>query len=856
VPVINETTDATAGTGTSYSMTAGDYFFGNLSTGTESDWVEVSLVAGQTYTFAVMGTGALDDAANDTFLRLRNVAGTQIDFDDDDGPGRNSTITFTASSSGTYYLDVGSYIGTGLPSGDEGTYGLSMTLGSTASYDVTMGAGNLLRPSASWAPTSGTGAAVTWAIRTSGTEPGEGNPFIAPSAAQVAAIEDAMAYLSGVSGLTFSQINAGGTSNNATMLFGAYHSTTDGSGAYAYYPGSTASSANAGDVWLNNNSVSQTSLPLGSFSHFVMLHEIGHALGLAHPGDYNAAPGVSITYANNAQFIQDSHQYTVMSYFDESNTGVSGGLGYPDTMMLFDLLALHQQYGADMSYHAGATTYGFNATVSGAYDFTTNTTPFLCIWDGGGTDTIDLSGYSMAQLLTLEAGEFSNIGGYTGNMSIAIGAVIENAIGGSGNDTITGNSADNQITGGGGTDHFVMGIDRSAATITAIAGGYQVVSSLGTDQLFGVEFIQFNDQLFDLSTVSAGPTTGADALTGTASADVIDLLAGNDSYDGLGGNDTIRGSAGNDTLNGGDDHDTFQLWDSTAGELDVVNGQNGEDTADFSLFGAAVWADLDYGSTEVWTNDTTNARTGGGTWRTTTDLSGVENVVGTQHDDFISGDAGANNLSGGAGNDELHGDGGHDTLMGGAGSDVMLGGAGNDTFLFNTSVAGDLDFMDGAGGSGGDTADFSGFGAGIWVWLAYSGNSVWTKDTSEAIEVAGPWRAIANMVGIDHVTGTAYDDWIAGDSGGNILDGGGGNDRFVFHDGHGFDRINGFEATNDLEKIDLSAISAITDFNDLVNNHMSIQNGEVVIDTGTGQISLTGVSLSDLLDGNDFIFSV
>ena len=86
--------------------------------------------------------------------------------------------------------------------------------------------------------------------------------------------------------------------------------------------------------------------------------------------------------------------------------------------------------------------------------------------------------------------------------------------------------------------------------------------------------------------------------------------------------------------------------------------------------------------------------------------------------------------------------------------------------------------------------------------------------------------------------------------------GGGGNDRFVFHDGHGFDRINGFEATNDNEKIDLSAISAITDFNDLVNNHMSIQNGEVVIDTGTGQISLTGVSLSDLLDGNDFIFSV
>ena len=300
-----------------------------------------------------------------------------------------------------------------------------------------------------------------------------------------------------------------------------------------------------------------------------------------------------------------------------------------------------------------------------------------------------------------------------------------------------------------------MGMDRSAATITVISGGYQVVSSLGTDQLFGVEFIQFDDQLLDLSTISSAPTSGADVLAGTASADVIDLLAGNDSYDGLGGNDTITGGAGSDTLNGGDDHDILRLWTSAAGELDVLNGDNGQDAADFSGFGAAVWVDLTYGGVEAWTKDDGNARTSG-PWRSIADLNGIENITGTAYDDLLAGDAQANILSGNAGHDELRGGGGNDTITGGAGNDTLNGGVGND--------------------------------------------------------------------------------------------------RFVFNDGHGIDRINDFEALNDSELIDLSGISAITSFSDLRDNHMSIQNGILVIDTGSGQISLIGVTLSDLLDGNDFVF--
>ncbi len=100
-----------------------------------------------------------------------------------------------------------------------------------------------------------------------------------------------MANYSDVCGLTFSRVTgSNGYSNSATMLFSAYESSSDGAGAYAYYPGSTSASADDGDVRVNNTYNSESSLPLGSYEYFVLLHEIGHAVGLSHPGNYNAAP--------------------------------------------------------------------------------------------------------------------------------------------------------------------------------------------------------------------------------------------------------------------------------------------------------------------------------------------------------------------------------------------------------------------------------------------------------------------------------------------------------------------------------------------------------------------------------------
>src|SRR5262249_61373710 len=87
-------------TGTSLTMSSGSSVRGYINSGGDQDWYAVTLTAGQTYTFALsgFGTGALSDA----YLRLLNSSGTQVAFDDDNGPLANSLLTFTARTTCTY----------------------------------------------------------------------------------------------------------------------------------------------------------------------------------------------------------------------------------------------------------------------------------------------------------------------------------------------------------------------------------------------------------------------------------------------------------------------------------------------------------------------------------------------------------------------------------------------------------------------------------------------------------------------------------------------------------------------------------------------------------------------------------
>ncbi|MEZ5785116.1 MAG: M10 family metallopeptidase C-terminal domain-containing protein [Xanthobacteraceae bacterium] len=538
-----ETADAAANASTTYNLSIGQTAGGTIGSSGDHDWYRINLIAGQTYTFAAAGTGVSTVHLHDPVLYLRDSAGNQVAWDDDGGPGANSSFTFTASTSGTYYLDVAAY-----SASQTGTYTLSTTTGSRAYYDETMGAGVLLRPDLSWS-SPGTAATISYGFRQS-TAPytvsgSDISTFSQLTPAEIAAVQTILGLWSSFANITFTQVNPGGYTDSASMLFANYTDYYDGAGAFAFYPGSTASSSYAGDVWLNTSSVSTSSLPFGGYSFFAIMHEVGHAIGLAHPGDYNAAPGVSITYANSAQFIQDTQQYTIMSYFDETYTGASS-FGYADAPMLFDIYAIQQLYGANFSTNTGNTTYGFNSNAGAIYNFSSNTNPAFCIWDAGGTDTLDCSGYGSDQVINLHAGTYSNIGGLSGNVAIAFGATIEYAFGGSGNDYLLGNEIANWLRGNGGDDTF-QGyegddtIDGGAGTDTAVFSGfksqYQITQNAdgsirlvdlragspdGMDTIIDVEFFQFVDGTFSaINLLNSAPVVTAPDITASVGATLL-----------------------------------------------------------------------------------------------------------------------------------------------------------------------------------------------------------------------------------------------------------------------------------------------------------------------------------------------
>jgi serralysin len=222
-----------------------------------------------------------------------------------------------------------------------------------------------------------------------------------------------------------------------------------------------------GDVWINGadvwNRYATNDWEEGGDGFATLLHEIGHALGLKHPHDVNFDQTVLSSSL-------DDESHTVMSYQMAENTLILGNSGYfhylrPSTLMPFDIEALQYLYGANTKTRSGDTTYSWE-----------NTPEILqTIWDAGGVDAIDASNQTKDCVINLNAGEYSSIGLrnaapdlYFGqnNLAIAKGVVIENAKGGSGNDTLIGNAVDNRLEGGLGNDTYA---------------GYKLGASIGND---------------------------------------------------------------------------------------------------------------------------------------------------------------------------------------------------------------------------------------------------------------------------------------------------------------------------------------------------------------------------------------
>ena len=867
-PSLIETTDASGSTSTKYKLLPGQSAQGYISFVGDQDYYEVDLVAGQTYTFAAIGTGA--NFLSDAYLRLVNAAGSVVSTNDDGGPGTGASLTFTATTSGVYYLDVSGYPGYSIT----GQYGVSVTLGSHASYDLPMAAASEFQGSTTWS-TPGTPAIVTYGFRQSGTAlDASGNPstFSQLSAAEMATIKVILSLWSDVCNITFVDANPGGYTNNATILFGNYYSANDGAGAYANYPGSTAASSSAGDVWLNLDSVSTTSIPVGSYSFFAIMHEIGHAIGLSHPGDYNASPTGQITYSNSAQFLQDTEMYSVMSYFDGSNTGQSpGNFATAYTPMLSDIYELQLLYGANLTTRNDDTIYGFNTNTDPTiYGFSNGSIPLISIWDAGGNDTLDCSGYSQNQIINLNQGAFSNIGGGVNNVSIAVGAIIENAIGGSGNDVITGNSTDNRlfgnagndvITGGGGNDYIDGGSGINYACyqfamnfyriiFNASNNSYEVLSANeGDDTLINIEYLRFASGDYLITDAISPPdfvppvvssfSPAIDAQGVSINSDititfseVVELGTGHIIiYQG-----SLLGPIIQDI-----DLSLATNLDLSGTTLTIhPNAAFSYDQQYYVVLDAGVVVDLS-GNTYT-----------GGICDFTTGSAPLINI--------LNGTTGVDTLTGGAGNDVLIGLGGVDKLDGKGGSDIYVmtatadhtkaeitdtGTSGTDEVRFTATTASTLTLY------AGDT--------GIEQVVIGTGTGA-IADTSGTVALNVNASAVVNGLtmignaGVNTLTGTAYNDIIDGGAGADTMVGGKGDDTY-YVDNTGDKITEAASSGTDTVYASVSYTLA-TNVENLILTGSSATNGtgNTVANTLTGNSAanvLNGLGGNDLMDGGD-----
>jgi len=368
-----------------------------------------------------------------------------------------------------------------------------------------------------------------------------------------------------------------------------------------------------------------------------------------------------------------------------------------------------------------------------------------------------------------------------------------------GDDLLRGGSENDSLAGGDGND--ILGGDLDNDSINGGAGNDELIGSFGDDTLAGED---------DDDTIIGGGQN--DDLSGGAGNDFLSGENGFDTIFGDAGNDQLNGGANADVLDGGDGSDTLlgqDGFDNLSGGLgiDTLRGGRGTDILNGGADNDALGGDLD--------NDTVD----GG--------DGDDTVVGSFGNDSLTGGPGNDLITGGGQNDTLDGGDGDDFVSGENGFDTVRGGAGNDQV------------------NGGDNAD-----------------NLFGGADNDTLNGGNGLDRLFGETGNDQLSGNADNDILNGDAGFDTLDGGIGDDEltggsnwdvFVFGNGFGNDVITDFDQANAFEAIDLSAVSAITDFADLSTNHLSEINGDAVITAGANTITLSGVSMASLT-ADDFIF--
>lgn len=347
-----------------------------------------------------------------------------------------------------------------------------------------------------WAAAATTGSPISFGINTSnptnftalgGSQSSEANGLVAMTALQTATAQLSFRIWDDL--IPGSLVESGGAGANITLN---YSSATTDNGTYtdSLMHNSVPKDIAAAQIWLSStwSTNADSGMVNGGYGFTTLLHEIGHALGLSHPGAYNAASGVTISYDANAEFAQDIRQNTIMSYFGGYDTTANAwtqnstiNYEYPQTPMVYDIAAIQSLYGTDTTTRTGDNIYGYSNNFANGdpeksiFDFSSNSLPIFTIWDAGGSDELNCSGWNGNQTINLTPGSYSSVCGLNNNVAIAFNTTIEKASGGIGNDSLTGNSGNNVLNGGGGNDT----IDGSTGIDTAVCGAWSTCTVTG-----------------------------------------------------------------------------------------------------------------------------------------------------------------------------------------------------------------------------------------------------------------------------------------------------------------------------------------------------------------------------------------